>query len=180
MFKLNQNGQFSVLHSYSAGADGIYPYAGLIRDTKSNLYGTTAGGGQPSKLCPTGCGTVFKVDKTGKETVLYSFKGGMDGVTPYAGLILDRAGNLYGTTPWGGDPNCHDGIGGRCGVIFKVSPTGKETVLYRFKGTDGDGPYLGSLVRDAAGSLYGTTNFGGNLSCGGNGIGCGVVFKLTP
>ncbi|HXM21194.1 MAG TPA: choice-of-anchor tandem repeat GloVer-containing protein [Terriglobales bacterium] len=180
VFELDKNGHFTVLHSFTAGADGVYPYAGLIRDTKGNLYGTTAGGGKPAKLCPTGCGTVFKVGKTGEETVLYSFKGGTDGVTPYAGLIRDAAGNLYGTTPWGGDPTCSDGIGGRCGVVFKVDSTGKETVLYRFKGADGDGPYRGSLVRDAAGNLYGTTSYGGNLSCGGTGIGCGVVFKLTP
>ena len=180
VFKLNTNGQVTVLHSFTAGADGVYPYAGLIRDMKGNLYGTTAGGGKPTKLCPTGCGTVFKVGKTGEETVLYSFKGGTDGVTPYAGLIRDAAGNLYGTTPWGGDPSCSDGLGGRCGVVFKVDSSGKETVLYRFKGADGDGPYLGSLVRDAAGNLYGTTSYGGNLSCGGTGLGCGVVFKLTP
>jgi uncharacterized repeat protein (TIGR03803 family) len=180
VFKLNTNGQFTVLHSFSAGTDGVYPYAGLIRDTKSNLYGTTAAGGKTTKFCSAGCGTVFKVSKTGEETVLYSFEGGTDGVTPYAGLIFDPAGNLYGTTPWGGDLKCNNGIGFGCGVVFSIGPTGKETILYRFKGADGDGPYRGSLMRDAAGNLYGTTRFGGVLSCGGFGIGCGVVFKLTP
>ncbi len=179
VFKLDMTGKETVLHRFKVGADGVNPYAGLVRDTNGNLYGTTAGGGRTTKLCSAGCGTVFKVSNTGKETVLYSFKAGTDGVTPYAGLVLDPEGNLYGTTPWGGDPKCKDGIGARCGVVFKVDPTGKETVLHRFTGADGDGPYLGNLIRDGESNLYGTTSWGGDLSCGENGIGCGVVFKLA-
>jgi uncharacterized repeat protein (TIGR03803 family) len=180
VFKVSRTGKETVLHRFKVGTDGVVPYAGLVRDTNGNLYGTTAGGGQTTELCSAGCGTVFKVSNTGKETVLYRFKAGTDGVTPYAGLVLDPEGNLYGTTPWGGDPRCNDGFGARCGVVFKVDPTGKETVLHRFTGADGDGPYLGSLIWDGEGNLYGTTRFGGDLSCGGNGIGCGVVFKLAP
>src|SRR5271157_5755669 len=88
----------SVLYSFTGyPGDGAIPYAGLVRDAQGNLYGTTSGGGASS------AGTVFKVDTTGKETVLYSFTvGGQDGVLPYAGLVRDAQGNLYGTTSYGG------------------------------------------------------------------------------
>jgi uncharacterized repeat protein (TIGR03803 family) len=177
-FKLNSTGEFTVLHSFTAGAGGSGPTAGLIRDVKGNLYGTTAGGGRFS-TCPAGCGTVFKLDATGRQTVLYRFKGGRDGVDPVPSLIRDAKGNLYGTTSGGGDLKCSDGVGSGCGVVFKLDPAGKETVLHRFKGMDGDSP-VASLAQDANGNLYGTTFFGGDLKCGPSGIGCGVVFKITP
>jgi len=123
----------------------------------------------------SGCGVVFKLDTTGKEIVLHSFTGGADGAAPStaAGLVRDNAGNLYGTTFTGGQGKCPSG----CGVIFKLSTTGKVTVLHSFTGgADGAGPEAG-LVRDIVGNLYGTTSSGGNLACGG-GSGCGVVFKL--
>jgi uncharacterized repeat protein (TIGR03803 family) len=94
-------------------------------------------------------------------------------------LIRDAKGNLYGTTSGGGDLKCSDGVGSGCGVVFKLDPAGKETVLHRFKGMDGDSP-VASLAQDANGNLYGTTFFGGDLKCGPSGIGCGVVFKITP
>jgi uncharacterized repeat protein (TIGR03803 family) len=177
-FKLDSNGGFTVLHSFTAGAGGSGPTAGLIRDVKGNLYGTTAGGGSFS-TCPAGCGTVFKLDAAGRQTVLYRFKGGRDGVDPVPGLIRDAAGDLYGTTSGGGDLKCTDGVGSGCGVVFKLDAAGKETVLHRFKGMDGDSP-AASLARDANGNLYGTTFFGGDLNCGPSRIGCGVVFKITP
>jgi uncharacterized repeat protein (TIGR03803 family) len=171
VFKLDESGNETVLYSFNGGADGEYPYAGLVRDAKGDLYGTTAfggGGGCPNYF--SGCGTVFKLDATGEETVLYSFTGtGGDGAYPYAGLVLDAAGNLYGTTAQGGTYACNYGENG-CGTVFKLDKTGKETVLYTVTDTHGAYPYAG-LVRDAASNLYGTT-------LGGDGSGRGRVFKL--
>src|SRR5271157_3857327 len=89
----------TVLYSFTAGADGASPYAGLVRDREGNLYGTTTAGGGSSS-CFGGCGTVFKVSSSGSETVLYSFTGA-EGATPYGGLVQDAKGNLYGTTSSG-------------------------------------------------------------------------------
>ena len=153
---------FTVLHSFSGGTDGAYPQAGLVMDKAGNLYGTTFNGGS------SGCGTVFKVDTTGNETVLHSFTNcftNSDGGEPYAGLVRDKAGNLYGTTVIGGSSGS--------GTVFKVDTTGKETVLYSFTNSDvAAEPYAG-LIRDKAGNLYGTTYTGGSH-------GYGTVFKLIP
>jgi uncharacterized repeat protein (TIGR03803 family) len=162
VFKLNKTDE-TVLHSFTGGADGANPAAGLIRDPAGNLYGTTQWGGIMTGLCsPTGCGVVFRLDPTGKETVLYSFTGGGDGANPAAGVIGDAAGNLYGTTPAGGASGY--------GVVFKLDKSG-ESVLYSFTGgADGANPEA-ALVRDLAGNLYGTTDYGGASRYG-------VVFKL--
>jgi len=166
IFKLDKAGKLTVLHNCAGTKDGGAPLAGLVHDSKGNLYGTTSGTGTSSD------GKVFKVDATGKFTVLHTFGGAPDGQYPgYGALILDAAGNLYGTTRNGGSGSCQDG----CGVIFKVNKTAHETVLYSFTGAaDGASPYS-SMVQDAAGNLYGTTQSGGT-GCGG--FGCGVVFKL--
>jgi uncharacterized repeat protein (TIGR03803 family) len=163
VFKLDNTGKESVLYSFTGGADGGEPFAGVVRDAKGNLYGTTTYGGDLTCDAPYGCGVVFKVDTTGTETVLHTFTGsGGDGGNPVAGLVRDAAGNLYGTTRWYGASGD--------GTVFNVDRTGKETVLYSFTGGDGSTPYAG-LVRDAAGNLYGTTLDGG-------GSGYGTVFKL--
>jgi uncharacterized repeat protein (TIGR03803 family) len=163
---------YEVLYSFTGGADGGHPYAGLVRDAAGNLYGTTNGD------AAIFVGNVFKLSKTGKETVLYTFTGGADGGLPKAGVIRDAAGNLYGTTTSGGDPSgC---FGSSCGVVFKLDTTGKETVLYTFSGgADGGSPQAG-LLRDAAGNLYGTTEYGGDPKCDRYYGSCGVVFKLNP
>jgi uncharacterized repeat protein (TIGR03803 family) len=157
VFKVDKTGKETVLYSFTK-TRGTYPYAGLVVDAAGNLYGTTVKGGA------SGHGTVFMLDKTGKETVLHSFSGVPDGAYPYAGLVRDAAGNLYGTTVNGG---AHD-----YGTVFMLDKTGKETVLHSFTGTGGRGgnPYAG-LIRDAAGNLYGTTSGGGHN-------GRGTVFKL--
>jgi uncharacterized repeat protein (TIGR03803 family) len=111
-----------VLHSFTGGADGGLPLAGVIEDAAGNLYGTTLLGGLDSSYCGFSCGVVFKLDTAGNETVLYSFTGLADGDEPYSGLIQDAAGNLYGTTGYGGDFSgtfCQE-YGG-CGVVFKVA-----------------------------------------------------------
>jgi uncharacterized repeat protein (TIGR03803 family) len=181
------NGDWSetVLHSFNLnGSDGLIPYAGLLFDTAGNLYGTTLLGGTYS------AGTVFELSPMPgggwTETVLYSFGNGTDGAYPlfYGSLILDAAGNLYGTTVSGGTHNCQNN--GGCGTVFQLSPTvgggWTETVLYNFgNGTDGYSPETG-LVLDTAGNLYGTTTYGGaNNGCAvAQYEGCGTVFELTP
>ena len=162
VFKLSPTGEETVLHTFTGGADGAGPDAGLIPDKTGNLYGTTIAGG------PYSDGVVFKLNPDTRElTVLYAFTDEADGGIPYAGVIRDTAGNLYGTTGDGGAYNN--------GVVFKLDTTGKETVLHAFTGGE-DGSYpVYNLIRDAAGNLYGTTNEGGDPNCG-----CGVVFKLNP
>jgi uncharacterized repeat protein (TIGR03803 family) len=148
-----------VLYSFTGGVDGGASYAGLIGDAAGNLYGTTYIGGA------FGQGTVFKLDKNGNETVLHSFAGGADGSSPYAGLIRDAAGNLYGTTVYGGTSNR--------GTVFKLDINGNETILHSFSfNVDGGYPY-GGLIRDSAGRLYGTTTYGGALNNG-------TAFALIP
>jgi uncharacterized repeat protein (TIGR03803 family) len=155
------SGKETVLYSFGAGStDGQHPIAGLVMDSAGNLYGTTYYGGV------NGDGTVFKISAAGTETVLYSFKAGStDGANPQSGLIMDNAGNLYGTTYYGG-------VNGD-GTVFKISAAGTETVLYSFKAgsTDGENPQSG-LVMDSSGDLYGTTTLGG---ANGN----GTVFKIS-
>jgi uncharacterized repeat protein (TIGR03803 family) len=162
---------YRVLYRFT-GQDGAAPQAPIILDKAGNLYGTTGWGGDLS--CSQnpggGCGVVFKLDRTGKETVLHTFRG-TDGVYPGAGLIRDEAGNLYGTTFFGGDFSCSQDPGGGCGVVFKLDRTGKETVLHNFTG-EADGAFpLAALIRDEKGNLYGTTTGGGPSNQG-------TVFKL--
>jgi uncharacterized repeat protein (TIGR03803 family) len=138
-----------VLYNFGGGADGAEPSASLIFDAAGNLYGTTADGGSH------GVGTVFKIDTSDHETVLYSFTLA-DGGYPLAGLIQDSAGNFYGTTSGGGTY--------LRGTVFELTPTEgggwKETVLHSFDRKDGYDPQ-GDLIFDAAGNLYGTTLRGG-------------------
>ncbi|MDB6146437.1 MAG: hypothetical protein JWO45_101, partial [Spartobacteria bacterium] len=130
----------------------------MVADKSGNLYGTTYSGG-------VGRGTVFKLAQGGALTTLYTFTNdGTDGANPYAGLILDKAGNLYGTTYGGG--------AGARGTVFKIAPDGTETVLYAFTGgADGGLPITGLLERH--GDLYGMTSAGGKFQFG-------VVFKVAP
>jgi uncharacterized repeat protein (TIGR03803 family) len=169
VFKLDATGNETVLYRFRGyPVDGESPPAGVIRDAAGNLYGTTYGGGAFA------AGIVFKLDATGQETVLYNFTLGVDGGWPLAGLVRDKAGNLYGTASGGGNVPC-----GGCGVVFRLDSADHETVLYSFTGgADGSTPH-GGLIRDGAGNLYGTTAFGGSTTaCNGNG--CGTVFKLDP
>jgi uncharacterized repeat protein (TIGR03803 family) len=156
----------TVLHQF-AGPDGKYPTSALVFDKLGNLYGTTSDGGR------YGAGVVFKLTQgsngTWKESILHHFGHGNDGANPFAGLIWDTAGNLYGTAQGGGRRACQGG----CGTVFKLTPTAgghwQESTLYAFKG-DSDGSGLrGGLVFDKTGNLYGTTS---NYP--------GTVFRLTP
>ena len=160
-----------ILQSFN-GTDGSYPYATLVFDKEGNLYGTTYEGGA------YGAGTVFELVKTHTtaytEKVLYSFTGGADGGYPNDGatdggwaLVLDKSGNLYGTTAFGG------ACGGVEGTAFEVTPSGSETVLHSFCGGSDGYLVVSGLILDAKGNLYGTTWVGG-LYDGG------IVFELTP
>lgn len=157
----------TVLYSFAGGNDGADPQAGLVKDAAGNLYGTTSAGGT------SGNGTVFELaaPKTANgqwtETVLYSFGTGNDGTTPVAGVILDKAGNLYGTTSLGGSAGN--------GTVFQLKPgtPWTENILYNFQnGTDGSTPYAG-LISDTKGNLYGAATDGGTN-------GGGTVFELSP
>jgi uncharacterized repeat protein (TIGR03803 family) len=159
-----------VIHTFTGGTDGANPYAGLVLDSRGNLYGTTVNGGG-STSCSGGCGTVFKVTSSGKESILYSFAGGTDGANPYGGLIRDARGNLYGTTVYGGS---------YVGTVFEVTAGGAETLLHVFGSSstgDGSVPFAG-LLADPKGNLYGTTFSGGSQCTTGGG--CGTVFQVAP
>ena len=169
VFKLapNPDGSWteSVLYSFTGNADGASPLARLIFDKAGNLYGTATAGGT------RGAGVVFELtpnpDGTWAESVLFSFLGGATGKGPYAPLLMDAAGNLYGTTFYGG-------VSG-VGIVFRLEKkpdsTWRERVLHQFTGgTDGSHPDAG-LIFDRSGTLYGTTEYGGDF-------GYGVVFKL--
>jgi uncharacterized repeat protein (TIGR03803 family) len=167
-----------VLHYFQNTGDGYGPLGGLLLDASGNLYGTTEGYGVGTYAN----GNVFKLSPGAnghwKETVLYDFKNPPDGTNPFGTLIADSAGNLYGTTRWGGTGGCFNPTG--CGTVFELSPSGNghwtEKVLHSFdnNGQDGLAPETG-LVLDASGNLYGTTAGGG---VGNNGW--GSVFELTP
>jgi uncharacterized repeat protein (TIGR03803 family) len=159
-------GKYRTLYRFKGKKDGSLPYAGLIFDPTGNLYGTTSEGGA------YGYGTVFKLTVSGgtwTESVLHSFnKDGQDGIYPYDSLIFDPAGNLYGTTFYGGTD------GG--GIVFRLSPMGDgawtEKVIYNFSFAIGWFPQA-ALIFDSSGNLYGTT-----VAAGG-GV-AGTVFELTP
>ncbi len=165
----------TVVHNFGQGDfDGVESFAGLVQDAAGNLYGTTNQGGIQTQ------GTVFELSpRVGggwSETVLHSFGNGTAGKYPYAGLIFDSAGDLYGTTANGGihvGGSCYLG----CGAVFELSPREgggwTETVLHSFgSGTDGARPEAG-LIFDSAGNLYGTTTAGGIHHAG-------TVFELSP
>lgn len=160
VFKVAPNGTETVLYSFTGGADGAYPFSPVVRDGAGNLYGTTSMGGSAN------AGVVFKLTPSGTETVLHNFTGGADGIIPIGGLVRDSAGNLYGTTSQGGTFND--------GVLFKISPGGKETILHTFTSstTDGKYPSYTTLLRDSLGNLYGVTEEGGAADGG-------ILYKLT-
>ncbi len=168
---------FKVLHTFTGGADGGQPIdIGLTWDEAGSLYGTTTVGGRSAQC--NGCGTVFKMTPTNSSwllTPIYTFAGGNDGATPWAGVVFGPDGNLYGTTFHGG--------GSGAGTVFNLKPPvacktapcpWQETVLYRFSGgSDGANPGSGSVIFDQAGNLYSVTLWGGAY-------GAGTVFELAP
>jgi uncharacterized repeat protein (TIGR03803 family) len=163
VFKINKDGKETVLHRFN-GSDGAWPVGDLVLGPSGNVYGATSAG-------LTNSGTVFRIGSSGTFAVLHRFGAHNDGLSPAAGVIRDSAGNLYGTTDNGGTSNR--------GTVYKISPSGQETILHAFTGgTDGGFPDA-ALVLGATGKLYGTTVSGGDLACNG-GTGCGTIFELDP
>lgn len=193
VYRIDRRGNESVLYQFKGGPDGAFPATELLLDGAGNLYGTARGGGlTTNSACDfiQGCGVVFKLDRGGNESVLYSFMGGANGFGPSSGLVRDPAGNFYGITIAGGIANTActgDGPPGTCGLVFKLDPRGNETVLHAFTGgSDGYGPY-GSLIRDWQGNLFGVASNGGDISSSfcdttvetlAGALGCGTVFKI--
>ena len=154
----------TTLHSFGSGSDGAAPLGGLAFDSAGNLYGTTSAGGAH------GNGAVFMLSKRGilwSESVLYSFGTGTDGTTPYAGVTLDSAGNVLGTTSAGGTYGY--------GTVFELNKAHSwaESIVYNFQNQDdGSVPYAG-LIADGLGNFYGAATQGGSQ-------GGGSIFELTP
>lgn len=177
VFKVRPSGSAGTVYSFQGGQDGYFPEGGLTLDSEGNLYGTTRNGGGTGCSPYPGCGVIYKVTRSGGETVLYRFAGSTDGSFPTDSVILDAAGNLYGTAVQGGLLTCSFGQGLGCGTVWKLDTFGNLTVLYTFTGgTDGTFPVSG-LVMDGSGNLYGTAEEGGDPSCL-SGLGCGVAFKI--
>jgi uncharacterized repeat protein (TIGR03803 family) len=169
VFSITPSGHETVLHRFTGSPDGSTP--GVLHNVNGTLYGTTSGGGSHVSVnCTLGCGTVFTITPSGKEKVLYSFRGGTDGVGPIGGVI-DVNGTLYGTTL--------GQYGGSNGTVFSVTPGGKEKVLYSFGAHGNDGTDPSGLV-DVNGTLYGSTTLGGSNVGFCASSGCGTVFSITP
>jgi uncharacterized repeat protein (TIGR03803 family) len=173
VFKVSASGVERVVYRFQGSSDGALPTGGLI-EASGALFGTTSSGGVRGSICSGGCGTVFKLSTDGKEEVLYSFTGGTDGAVPIAGLV-SLNGSFYGTTEFGGTsaPLCSDG----CGTVFKVSPSGSESIVYRFLGgKDGAQPVARLIALH--GKFYGTTEYGGASTelCA---TGCGTLFGMN-
>ncbi len=176
VYSVSTSGAERVLYSFKGGSDGVDPLAGLL-DVNGTLYGTTLQGGGSGCLSRLGCGTVFRLTRSGRETVLHSFTGGSDGASPVAELI-DVKGVLYGTTHIGGSTGGYCGNVG-CGTVYSITSRGRENVLYAFQGrSDGNGPVSGLI--DVNGVLYGTTEYGGRqtLVCEVEGL-CGTVYSIS-
>lgn len=162
VFKVNVDGEKTVLYSFDGKPDGANPESSLIMDSAGNLYGTTFAGGA------SGLGTVFEVSTSGTETVLHSFTGKPDGEQPEAGLAMDAAGNLYGTTSLGGTHG-----NGTAFELAKNGGTWTESVLFDFSQNATGKIVVAGVTLDAAGNLYGATSAGGTY-------GQGAVFELKP
>jgi uncharacterized repeat protein (TIGR03803 family) len=182
VFRITPGGGLSILHNFcsqSKCVDGFDPISALALGSDGNFYGTTPyGGGGSACKYSTGCGTFYQITPAGTLTTLYNFcsqTNCTDGEGPTATPVQGTDGNFYGTTEAGG-ASCS------CGTIFKITPTGTLTTLYRFgvqsNGSDGF-DITGGLVQGSDGNFYGTTYGGGNINaCAG--YGCGTVFKITP
>jgi uncharacterized repeat protein (TIGR03803 family) len=176
VFEIAPGGAETVLRTFKGSpSDGAEPQGGVIMDGMGNLYGTLRSGGHSGCDSDSGCGAVFKLASDGTETILHFFSGKHgDGGNPVAGLTADQAGNLYGTTEYGGGSCTLEEAYG-CGTVFRIMPDGTEAILYFFSrqnGANGAFPMSG-LVADGAGNLYGTAS-------GGGAYGYGNVFEITP
>jgi uncharacterized repeat protein (TIGR03803 family) len=186
IFRVTPDGRITTLHSFCADQDcndGALPDSNLLLTIDGDLYGTTSAGGVgdcTSGNYAPGCGTIFKLSHEGVFTTLYRFctqTGCPDGEYPYAGLIQATDGNLYGTTAGGGAGTCAGAFSPPgCGTIFRITPGGAFTTLYRFCMQAGcpDGAVpLAGLLEASDGYLYGTARDGGENGAGG------TIFKIS-
>jgi len=173
-----------ILHNFSGGTDGFFPFGGVTLDTAGNLYATaTQGGDKTNCKLTSGCGTVIKLLPNGKggfnSHVAYSFTGGGDGGVPMGGVLVDGAGNLYGATLFGGTKAgaCNQQFVAGCGVVYELLPkvlgNYRLKVLYQFQAVNSAAAPASTLTFDSQGNLYGTGQ-GTETSC------CGFVFELSP
>jgi uncharacterized repeat protein (TIGR03803 family) len=167
----------TLLYSFAGGNDGQYPAAAPI-STGGEFYGTTALGGNGGCHAVHGCGTVYKLNASGHESILHVFKSGTDGEAPHG--LIDVGGNLIGTTTYGGTSGCKSQHTSGCGTVFELTPSGKERVLYRFPG-NAQGALPGSQLALFKGEFYGEASAGGSGKCYyADYPGCGTIFKMRP
>jgi len=178
VYRLSASGAYKVLYSFKGGTDGVTP-VGTLLNVKGTLYGVTFNGGSSCHNSGGGCGTVYSVTTSGQETVLHRFSGSPDGALPEAGLI-DVKGRLYGTTTAGGLATSTLCAGGGCGTVYSITTSGTENVLYRMSGGSHGASPEASLL-EMNGTLYGTTSYGGLVTCGHGtySLSCGTVFSMT-
>lgn len=171
VYRIDSAGEETVLLDFSAFETGGFPASALIQDGAGNLYGIADEG-------PGGAGVVFKVSHQGQEELLFEFQGGLNtrnARVPSGGIRMDNAGNIFGTTLFGGPGRCQSG----CGSVFRLDSAGALRVLHNFSGgADGSKPF-GPLASDAEGNLYGVAQSGGALCPEAARTGCGTVFKLA-
>jgi uncharacterized repeat protein (TIGR03803 family) len=158
------DGQETLIHVFTGTPDGMKPEGGLIQDEAGNFYGTTLLGGAYGTSDFFGYGTIYKIDTSGNETILYNFAGTPDGSAPIGNLLMDQAGNLYGATEGGGTYGY--------GTIYELDTSGNESILYNFGTNPNDGSAPQGLVTDGKGNFYGATAYGGNTDY------YGIVFKV--
>lgn len=178
VYQVSASGRERVLHVFRSGTDGEAPSASLI-DVSGSLFGTTLyGGGSGCKSGHTsGCGTVFEVTPADEEIVLYRFRGGAQGALPDSNLTPFN-GVLYGETGAGGTGKCYYADYPGCGTIFKMSPSGRASIVYTFEGDKDAGNPSGGLLL-LKGNFYGTSSGGGSYACQFS-YGCGTVFEISP
>jgi uncharacterized repeat protein (TIGR03803 family) len=160
VYKIDKSGNVTVIYSFMGGSDGKFPSAGLLLDSKGNLYGVTADGGFGF------VGVFFRIDPSGTESLIYSFDVG-DGANPNSTPVADGTGDAYGTTPFGGRS--------QDGEVYKLNlSTGNEAIVHYFTGDAFGATPAGNLAKDGRGHLYGVTAAGGDSSCS-----CGVVYQMN-
>jgi uncharacterized repeat protein (TIGR03803 family) len=172
VFEYTASGQMNTLYAFTGNADGSNPFAGVVRDTQGNLYGTTPYGGTFTSYCAQGCGVVYEITSVGEELVRHSFEGS-DGLFPMGGLFIDAQGYLYGTTMTGGS----NGV--NAGTVFSLSPGFIFGTIYGFEANrDGELPYAGVTI-DNLGDIYGITTYGGEIGASVSHRSNGTVFEIN-
>jgi uncharacterized repeat protein (TIGR03803 family) len=149
LYKIDAHGRYAALYTFTSKSQGVGPNGSVAVDSAGNIYGVTHRGGPGQH---PGNGVLYKLEVKGNYRIVHAFKGGADGAHPNSGVVMDSAGNLYGTTGGSTTWGTHKAFGS----VFKVDPSGKFTVLHRFSGP-ADGRVPSGLILDPSGNLYGAT-----------------------